>query len=159
MTIDTILDDLLRREGAPTNDRSDLGGRTAYGISERSNPAAWADGQVTEAEARAIYRSKYVAWPHFDLILDPSLQAQLVDFGVTSGPQLAIMKLQSILKVAIDGNLGPATFAAIAQVNPKELNNRLMGARLQMIGRLVQKNPSQLKFLSGWITRALEFLL
>ena len=97
--------------------------------------------------------------PGFDKITDPHLQAQLVDFGVNSGPQLAIMKLQEILQVDVDGVLGPQTLAAVKGVTPDELNTLLAVSRIKMIGRIVQKNPSQLKFLSGWLNRAMEFLV
>ena len=158
MSIDKIISDVILREGAPTNDPVDSGGRTAYGISEKSNPQAWADGKVTEEEAREIYLRKYVVGPGFDKISDPQLQTQLVDFGVTSGPQLAIMKLQECVGAEIDGILGPKTLNLIEGIYCPDVNNRLVAARVRMIGKIVVKNPTQLKFLNGWLNRALEFL-
>jgi lysozyme family protein len=160
MPIEDVIGDIIEREGGSkvTNDPADGGGRTQYGISERSNPEAWADNKVTEEEARAIYVRKYVEGPHFDLVTDPLLRAQLIDFGVNSGPAVAIMKLQEILQVEVDGKLGPETLGALSQVHPDDINNLLAGSRVRMIGRIVQKNPSQLKFLSGWLNRATEFL-
>ena len=107
MSIKDIIDDVIRREGGEkaTNDEHDGGGRTQFGIAERSNPQAWADGKVTEAEARAIYTAKYIVGPGFDRITDPRLQAQLVDFGVTSGPAVAIQKVQSLVGQEPDGIL------------------------------------------------------
>lgn len=157
-TIETIIDAVIKREGNPTNDPTDRGGRTAFGISEAANPSAWADNKVTEAEAREIYERKYVKGPGFDKIADPQLRAHLVDFGVNSGPQLAIMKLQEILHADVDGILGPQSLAAIRSVMPEDLNNALVATRIKMIGKIVQKNPSQLRFLGGWLNRALEFL-
>lgn len=159
-SIEDIITDIIVREGGSvtTNDPTDPGGRTQYGISEKSNPLAWVDNKVTEAEARAIYLQKYVIGPGFHHITDSHLQAQLVDFGVNSGPQLVIMKLQEILHVAIDGILGPQTLAAIAIVSPAVLNNAIVAARVKMIGRIIVRNPSQIKYLNGWLNRALEFL-
>jgi lysozyme family protein len=157
-TIETIINDVIRREGAATNDPADNGGRTEFGISEKANPEAWKDNKVTEAEAREIYLKKYVTGPGFDKITDKLLQAQLVDYGVNSGPYLAVMKLQEILHVDVDGVLGPQTLAAIQGITPSELNNLLVSARIKMIGKIVSKNPSQLKFLNGWLNRALEFI-
>jgi lysozyme family protein len=157
-SIETILDDIIRREGDSSNDPNDHGGRTKFGISETSNPEAWADGHVTEAEAREIYTRKYVKGPGFDKIADPLLQAQLVDFGVNSGPQLAIMKLQECVGADVDGILGPQTLHLLEGIYSPGINNRLVSARIKMIGRIVTKNPSQLKWLNGWINRALEFL-
>jgi lysozyme family protein len=156
----SIIDDIHRREGGAeeTNDPADRGGRTKYGISEAANPEAWADGDVSEEEAREIYAFKYLKAPGFDKVQDPKLQAVLVDFGVTSGPALAIMKLQEILKVTADGVIGPNTLAAIEAQEPRRLTNKLALARIQMAGRVVKKDPSQLKFLNGWLNRFAEFV-
>jgi lysozyme family protein len=158
--VDDIITDIIKREGGDivTNTPGDVGGRTQYGISETSNPQAWVDNKVTEAEAREIYLKKYVNGPGFDKIVDPQLQAQLVDFGVTSGPQLAIMKLQECIGADGDGVLGPQTLQLIEGIYVPDINNRLVSARVKMIGKIVTKNPSQLKFLNGWVNRALEFL-
>lgn len=153
-----IINDVLKREGEATQDPADKGGRTSFGISEKANPQAWADGSVSEAEAREIYLQKYVKFPGFDRITDAQLQAQLVDFGVNSGPQLAIRKLQEILGVSADGVLGPETLSALATVHPEDVNSALVASRVRMIGKIVSKDPSQLKFLSGWLSRAVEFL-
>lgn len=159
-SISEIITGVIKREGPATSDPVDHGGRTSLGISEAANPAAWADGVVTTDEAQAIYLQKYVIGPHFDQITDDWLKAQLIDFGVTSGPALAIVKLQTILELKPDGVLGPITLAAANAMrgSPIWLSNRLVAARVQMIGRLVAKNPTQVKFLNGWLNRALEFL-
>lgn len=151
-----LIGDIIKREGGYTND---LGGRTEYGISERANPEAWADNKVTEEEARQIYTQKYLVGPGFDQIADEHLRSQLVDFGVNSGPSIAIKALQEILGVEVDGVLGPATIGAMKLVEPAWLNNQIMASRLRLFARLVSKRPSQVKFLVGWVNRALEFLL
>ena len=159
-TIDDIVTGIIKREvGATvTNDPADGGGRTQYGISERSNPGAWADGRVTEEEARAIYEKKYVYGTKLNLIPDEHLRAQLVDYAVNSGPAVAISKLQAILGVVVDGVLGTRTLEALALRQPVDVNNKLVAARILMVCRIVQKVPSQLKFLVGWADRSLSFL-
>lgn len=158
-----LIDQIFEREGGATetNDPADAGGRTAWGVSERSNPEAWADGKVTEDEARQIYLKKYVFFPKFDRIPEShaKLQEQLIDFGVNSGPQLAIMKLQRLLGLKEDGVLGPITLAAITAADPRELNNQLVAARVTMLTKVVQKSPGQLKWLGGWVQRSLDFLV
>jgi len=157
-TIEDIITEVIKREGSATNDPTDAGGRTEYGISEAANPEAWADGKVTEAEAREIYERKYVIGPGFDKITDPHLQAHLIDYGVNSGPMIAIMKLQEILHVDVDGVLGPQTLGTLAQTSLDVVNNALVASRVKMICKIVQRNPSQLKYLSGWCNRSLEWL-
>ena len=90
---DQILALILKNEGGYTNHPADTGGETHYGISRTAHPEAWVDGTVSQEAARAIYLTQYVTYPKFDQIPDPYLMMQLVDFGVHSGPGLAIMKL------------------------------------------------------------------
>lgn len=160
-TVQDIITDIEKREGGGTvtNDPSDPGGRTQWGISERANPEAWKDGVVTEAEARAIYERKYVKGPGFDKIHDVGLMAQMVDYGVNSGPMVAIQKVQAILGLGVDGILGPATLQAVNAADPTVLARRLVAARVRMICRVVQKRPEQLKDLYGLVDRALQFLV
>ena len=158
-TTHDVITDVLKREGdQETHDPLDSGGRTKYGISEAANPEAWADGQVSEAEAREIYERKYVVGPGFSTIPDPFLRAQLIDFGVNSGPMIAIMKLQEIVGADVDGVLGPQTLGLLKTIHMETVTESLVKSRVKMICRIVTKNPSQLRFLSGWINRALEFL-
>lgn len=138
----------------------DAGGRTQWGISEKSNPSAWADGKVTEGESREIFLQKYVVFPKFHLI-PPShaaLQSQLIDYGFNSGQDLVIRKLQSILGVKPDGVLGPKTLEAVAKSDPRLVNNKLVAARCLMLARLVQRDPKgHLNEIVGLLDRALSF--
>lgn len=167
--LDSVIDAVIQREGGSkaTNDPLDPGGRTQYGISERANPEAWKDGQVTAQEAREIFLSKYVVWPKFHTI--PSshkwTQEQLIDFGVHSGPMPAVMKLQECLneagadpKLKVDGDFGVKTLEALLGLDDRSINNLLVAARIRLVGRIVQRNPNQLNKLSGFLTRALGFL-
>lgn len=142
-----------------TNDPTDAGGRTQWGISEKSFPGAWADGKVTEQEAREIYLQKFVVGPGFSKI-PPShakVQAILVDWGVNSGPMLATQYLQRLLVVPVDGIFGPDTLAALEKAEPSLLASKLTRERVKMLARVVTKNPSQLKYLLGWVERAFSF--
>jgi lysozyme family protein len=159
--IGTIIEAVMKAEGgeAVTNDPNDGGGRTQFGISERANPEAWADGQVTHDEAAAIYFKKYVEAPGFHLIQPTSLQHLLVDFGVNSGTFIATQKLQTVLGVETDGHLGPQTLSALSQKDPVWVQNHLVAERIKLLCNLCVKRPNQLTYLNGWIRRALEFLL
>jgi lysozyme family protein len=155
---DTI-DGVIKREGGLANDPLDKGGATFEGISQKANPEAWKNGPPTDAQVRAIYEAKYIKWPGFDKITDPQLQVQLIDFGINSGVQIAIQKLQEILGVKVDGQLGPMTLAALTTKDPKSINNQLVIARIKLIGRIVSKNPTQVRFVNSWLDRALQFLV
>jgi lysozyme family protein len=102
---------------------------------------------------------KYVDGPGFSKIKDSKLQAQLIDFGVNSGPSVAVRKLQKILNVPEDGVLGFGTLAALEKAHPwEDVNNLLVAARVRMIGKVIYNNPSQLRFINGWLDRALQFM-
>jgi len=157
-----IIADILAREGGYVDDPHDRGGATNFGITQ-ATLAAWrndphADPKTLgEEEAKQILQSQYMLKPGFDK-LPPTLQEQMVDFGVHSGPMVAIRHLQAILGVEVDGILGPKTLAAIPNHDMRWLCQELVKSRVLMIGRIVAKSPSQAKFLNGWLTRVLSFL-
>lgn len=155
--MEDIIDDIILKEGGSkaTDIKVDKGGRTQYGISEKSNPTAWEDGKVTRDEAREIYERKYLR--PFKLIEDQPCYEQAVDFGVTSGPALVVQKIQAIVGAEVDGHLGPDTQRLVLAYEG-DLNLELCKSRLKMIGRIVTKDPTQLTFLNGWINRSLEFI-
>lgn len=156
--IGTIIDDVIKREGAKdTNNPNDSGGRTKYGISEHWNPEAWKNGPPTLDQARAIYFAQYVTAPGFDKVQPSFLQEQLVDFGVLSGPMVAIQHVQKLMGLDSDGKLGPLTLATLLKREPTKLNNQLVDDRALTMARIVQKNPKDLEFLFGWLTRAFSF--
>lgn len=152
-----LIDEIIEREGNATNDPKDRGGRTQFGISERSNPEAWKDGKVTYEEARRIYEKKYLK--PFKGLEDHAAYSQLVDFGVTSGPKLVVSKIQEIAGASVDGIIGPKTIAEVLSIDQIWLNNQVVAERLRMIGRICSKDLSQVRFLNGWVNRALEFLI
>lgn len=153
-----VIGDVIKREGGYSNDPVDAGKETQFGISKVSNPDAWKNGPPTEAEARAIYEAKYIDKPGFRNIKDKQLQTQLIDFGINSGIYIAVQKLQEILGVTADGVLGPKTLAALDAHHADDINTALAVARMKMICKIVQKNPTNIKFLLGWISRCCEFL-
>ena len=164
VTIDQILDDLIRREGGYVHDPVDRGGPTKYGITQRTL-RAWRGRAVTvdevrrltEEEARAIYHRRYVSEPGFTTLLDP-LRAQVVDDGVMSGPRQAVRDLQrAIGNVTVDGQLGPKTRAALRRRGVAVVHARLIQVRAKRIGRIVQRAPSQARFLNGWLARITTF--
>lgn len=154
-----FLDEIIDEEGGAkeTNDPDDPGGRTKFGISERANPDLWKDGPPTYEQARQRYEERYIHEPGFDKISFKPLRENLADFGVTSGPARPILFLQTILAVPKDGILGPQTLAALAQRDPKHINNLLCAMREAFYRKLGDINPTKKKFVKGWVARAKRF--
>lgn len=174
ITDDQIVDAIIKAEddplhpGAVTNDPSDSGGRTQYGISEHAHPEAWADGEVTIPEARSIYKTIYILKEHFDKIPDPWLKHQVVDFGVPAGEDTATRLLQQVLGTKVDGELGPKTLEKINNYPSGKLfgvtvpgfvllNLAFRDARIMHHASVAKRRPKDLRFLLGWLRRALEF--
>lgn len=165
-----FIDEIIEREGGATetNDPSDSGGRTKFGISERAHPEAWADGDVTRDESRAIYSKVYILAEHFNLIKDQTLFHQVVDFGVPHGPDTAARLLQQLVGVKVDGQIGPNTIKAIEEFPTGKLfgvdvpgsvllNLKFRDARILFDATIAKRRPKDLKYLLGWIKRAQEF--
>jgi lysozyme family protein len=104
--VESIIDDIIRREGGFVNHPNDRGGPTKYGITAKTLGSWRQLGRVAtrsevaaliKAEAREIYRQRYIVAPGFDAITHAALQALLVDAGVHSGPRRAVRWLQEAL--------------------------------------------------------------
>ena len=167
-----IIDSIILREtggkpnGGYTNDPLDAGGRTKWGISERANPDLWVNGPPTYEQARKRYYDRYVA--PFNGIKDPVLLHQLVDWGVTSGPTKVIQLLQQVIGAAIDGKIGPQTLAKVNDFaagmlygqpasGRQRLNALVEDARIMQYAGAAKAKPTNLRFILGWLKRAMDF--
>lgn len=160
MTDDEILDEIIEREGREyTNDPSDRGGPTKFGITldtlarHRRRLVTAADvAALTEAEARDIYRIRYIR--PFDPIRDAALRAFLIDAGVQHGTAIAVKLLQDAVGATADGKLGPRTLAALAAAQPARLAYlETFARRLRFYGRILERDRTQRKYAAGWFIR------
>lgn len=167
MSIEQLITDILVREGWDkyTNDPDDRGGPTKWGITL----AAWRDyvahavtpaeiERLTEGQAREFYRSEYIVRPGFSKITNNDLMELVVDCGVNHGVGRAARWLQQAAKVGIDGKVGPATIAKVNSTPWLVLFLRIVGYRARFYASIVKRDPSQLKYIEGWIDRAADFL-
>lgn len=160
-----IVSDIMAAEGWPkfTDAAGDRGGPTKGGItlgalSSFLGHAAMVDElkALPEATARVIYERDYIERPGFGRIIDERLMAYLVDIAVTSGQATAIRYLQRTCGVTDDGILGPQTAAAANAMDPARLLHKLIAYRATKLAALVQTDPSQIKWIEGWIARAVK---
>jgi lysozyme family protein len=163
-----FIDAIIAREGGDreTNDPTDPGGRTKYGISERGNPDLWKDGPPTYAQARQRYFERYVQ--PFAGIKDIHLLEQLADWGVTSGPKTVIQILQQLVGVKTDGVIGPKTLTKVDSYpggklfghpvpGSVRLNLAVRDARVMQYAGAAKARPSNLKYILGWLHRTFLF--
>jgi lysozyme family protein len=135
------------------NDPDDPGGATFAGLLKR-------DGEVTDASTAGdiafCYFSNY--WMAFTGLPSP-VQSVCFVSGVNIGIHPAIRALQFALndysaRLTIDGSLGDVTRSAAMSVPD---STGLAMSFLQKVRRhyegIVEKRPSQGKFLNGWLNR------
>lgn len=115
---------------------------------------------MTASEWLDIYKEMYWDRCRADEIHSQSVANMLVDWKWTSGTA-GVKAAQRALGVPADGVVGPRTLAAINNApNQRHLFNQLAAARHSFYRRIVQANPSQQKFLQGWLNRgnAIEYV-
>ena len=176
MTVDQIIDGVLKAEGGYVNDPADRGGETNFGITiatARANGYAGPMSAMTRDFARGVYVKQYVIAPGFDKIgtISMPIAAELVDTGVNMGPKVASTFLQRALNglnnqgkdwpdLLVDGDAGQKTAAALKAFISKRgaegerrlllLLNALQGERYLS---LCEGRAANEAFLFGWLAR------
>ncbi len=124
---------VIQREGGYVNDPDDIGGETKFGISKKAYPKLDI-ANLTEAEAARIYKRDY--WDRINADkLPASIREMAFDAAVNQGVAWTRKALQ-------DSNNDPQTFLQL---------------RAQRYQDIAAANPSQEKFLQGWLNRLGEF--
>lgn len=178
MEIETLIDDLIAREGGFVDHPADRGGQTRWGVTEATARAAGYRGAMRDyprGAAASLYRSRYWLAPRFDAVAEraPRLAAELFDTGVNMGPAVATGFLQRALTalnrqgrdyadIAADGWVGPRTLAALdafLDVRGDRGEIVLLKAVEAMQGerylRLAEQRPANEAFLYGWLANRL----
>lgn len=151
-TFEVAIDELLLQEGGYVNDPQDKGGETKYGISKRSFPHVDI-ASLTVEEAKEIYRQVY--W-QFESVESQAVANKLLSMSVHFGLSTAVRLLQNILRVTSDGIFGPKSLAATNGMYPAMLLQELRIASAVRYATIVSKDTSQLKYINGWMRRALS---
>jgi lysozyme family protein len=141
---DAALAHVLLFEGAYSDHPLDPGGATNLGITQaelqiyRGQPVSKDDVRaLTQKEAASIYEKNY--WQAARCGSLPSgIDFAVFDCAVNQGVGRAARFLQQAANVAVDGQIGPATLAAIAQAPAQALLAEFMARRMLSYG-LLQK--------------------
>lgn len=153
-----LIDEVINREGPPSDDPDDAGGFTKWGIAQNRHPELDVL-HLTYEQARHLYTTEYLSHPGIDQIPFLPLQTQVFDWGVNSGPATAVKALQGTIHATPDGVVGPETLAALAVRDSRMVNNQLVGLRESFYKALVAHRPRKKKDLKGWLLRAHSFYL
>jgi lysozyme family protein len=175
MSIDSIIDATVGKEGAYSNHPSDRGGPTKWGITERVARKNGFKGDMRDlprAEAVRIYRNEYFITPGFAEVAKISLAVaeELFDTGVNMGPDVPARWFQEWLNafnqqgrdypdIREDADIGPGTLNAFEAFRAKRgpaAADRVMlkaldsdqGARYKLLTRTRAANED---FAFGWM--------
>jgi lysozyme family protein len=143
---------VLIHEGGDADDPRDAGGKTRWGISQRSYPTLDI-GRLTRADAIALYRRDFWAPLQGDA-LPPALAFQALDAAVNHGVGRTVRWLQRLAGVRVDGQLGPVTLEAVGAADEGALIDRLLALRLD----LYVEHDRFAVFGRGWTRRIAENL-
>lgn len=149
---------VLRHEGGYVHDPTDYGGETKFGISKRQYPALDIKN-LTREEASEVYRRDYWDRYRYGEIADPDVAAKMLDMTVLMGPDDAGRYLQIALNavgqtVVVDGVVGSKTIAAVNATAAGPVLSALRSLAAMHHYREVERNPSQARFINGWLKRA-----
>ena len=173
MDVETMINQILVKEGGYVNHPADRGGPTNFGITQKTL-SRYLEVAVTAEmvkaldveTARDIYELNYYRVPRIDK-LPPPIQPFLFDSAVNHGPRRAIKFLQEVCNDAgygplvVDGLMGPKSKAQ-AYACLQELGDWMLVAlveeRQMFYADIVTNDASQNVFLKGWLARARSFL-
>ena len=152
---------VLKHEGGVVNDPDDAGGFTNKGITLKTFRSIYGKDKtkedlinITDEQWGHIFKAYY--WDKFnaDKIESQSIANMSVDWAYNAGVGTVAKKIQNIIGTKPDGIIGSGSLKLINTAqDPKELFEQIKAARIMFYKKLVEKKPTNAKFLKGWLNR------
>jgi lysozyme family protein len=181
ITVYTLIDAVIGREGGYSNHPADKGGPTRWGVTEQVARAYGYKGDMRvlpRETAVDIYRHLYWIDPGFDAVAlrFPVVAAELFDIGVNMGVSVAATFLQRVLNVfnsngahyadlTVDSRLGRVSLLALDAFRQRrgvEGGERMVEAVLSLKGaryiEISESRPANEAFTYGWLGRMVDML-
>ncbi len=179
MNLEQMLDKLVDTEGGYVNDPKDSGGETNWGVTIAVARAFGYTGRMidmTQMQAREIYRQRYWIQPRFNEIgkINAAIAEELFDTGVNMGQSRAGTFLQRALNVlnregksfpdiSADGSVGNMTLAALKayldlrkQDGAKVLLRMLNAQQGDKYISLAEARSKDEEYVFGWFLNRVE---
>lgn len=144
----------------------DTGGLTYAGISRVHNPQweGWQHidrGETPPSDlVRKFYHQGYWLPLRGHDIQNQRVAESLYDFAVNTSapgrPRVAVVLAQIVVGTTPDGVVGPKTLKALNEMPPELFLSRFALAKIARYCEIVDRRPSDIKFLKGWCRRALK---
>ena len=156
---DMSFDRVMQSEGGYVWDKDDAGGETNLGVTI----GAWSaylgrpikPGEMktlTRSDVKPFYKKMYWDKVRGD-DLPQGVDYAVFDFAVNAGPGRAAKFLQQSVGATPDGAIGPGTMALVAKTTPTDILQKFAQQKEAFYNSLAEKNPTQQKFLTGWLSR------
>lgn len=160
----------MEYEGGYSNDPTDRGGETYRGISRKNFPR-W-EGWITidnlkfvklsfdnneqlQNDVETFYQREFWNRIRGDELGDP-LAREMFDCAVNHGVSRAVKFLQRSIGIEADGGFGPKTLEAVKKADEDVMVVDIKQRRREFYQQIVSNDPSQARFLKGWMRRADE---
>ena len=152
------MDIMMKLEGGKSDLKSDRGGRTNLGVTQREfDKFRQKQGlapkdvfSITKQEAQQVYKIGY-----WNIIKGDELPLNVAhamfSFALTDGPQDSIRFIQRLLGVEVTGFMGPKTKQAIwnaCKNGDRKLTERILNRQIARY-----ENDEQEQFKKGWVRR------
>lgn len=154
-TYKEAIDFVFRYEGGYTNNPSDPGGPTNWGITLEDAKRYWLPSATAQdvasmprSVADNIYFTHYASPIQYNS-LPAGVDLSVLDYAVNSGVSRSIHTLQGLVNVPQDGQMGPITLKAVGSKDPTTLINQIWDERLAFDKSL----PTWSTFGHGWTAR------
>ena len=169
--INLLAPKILKWEGGYANDPVDRGGATNMGVTIGTATGYYnkgaknfdknGDGRITADDIKALTKEDFTYvlrkfWDHCraDEINNQSIAEIIVDWAWGSGPGTAMKKVSRVLGLNPSTKMTDEMLAKINGWQPQEdLFNKIWHAREGHFNGIVSNNPSQRKFIKGWMRR------
>jgi lysozyme family protein len=156
---DFSFEHLIKSEGGYVWDKDDAGGETNLGVTV----GAWSaymgrpikPGEMktlTRSDVKPFYKQMY--WDKLSCDnLPQGVDYAVFDFGVNAGTGRASKFLQQAVGAVPDGVIGPKTLALVNAIDATTLLDAFSDQKENFYNTIVKNNPTQSKFLKGWMNR------
>ena len=160
---------VMAYEGGYANDSSDRGGETYAGVARNFWPEwdGWAiidelkdtagfpanlvKSTVLSIHVREFYKANF--WGRYGEVNSQRLATSLFDCAVNCGIAPANRMMQRALNIPDDGVFGKQSIKCINEADETATLANFNAEREKYYRGIVERNPSQGKFLAGWLKR------